>query len=50
MYFLPGSSALIVDFEHVSDGWECYVCILTIAIQVTINTSESLTSTRLFLQ
>ena len=37
MHFLTGASILIVDFEHLSDGWECYVCILTIAIQVTIN-------------
>ena len=43
MYFLLGSSVLPVDFEHLSDGWECYVRILKIALQVTINSSEILT-------
>ena len=47
--FPPSCSVFTVDFEHLNDGWECCVCILTMAIQVTINSSKSLTRTRLFL-
>ena len=47
MYFLP---VLIFDFEQLSGRWECYVCILTIAIEMTINSSKRLKRTRLFLQ
>ena len=45
MYFLPGSSVLIADFKHLPNGWECYVCILTIAIQGTINSGYKWTQT-----
>ena len=41
LHFLPGCSAFIVDFEHLNDGWECCVCILITAIQVTISSSKS---------
>ena len=47
--FPPSCSVFTVDFEHLNDGWECCACILTMAIQVTINSSNSLTRTRLFL-
>ena len=47
--FLPSWCVFIVDFEDLNDGWEFFVCILTMAIQVTINSSKSLTRTRLFL-
>ena len=47
--FPPSCSVFTVDFEHLNDGWECCACILTMVIQVTINSSNSLTRTRLFL-
>ena len=43
-------SSSIVDFEHLNDGWECCVPILTNAKQMAINSSKKLTRTRLFLQ
>ena len=42
VFFLPGSTVFIVDFKHLNNGWECCVCILTIAtIQVAINGSKA---------
>ena len=49
-YFLRGSRVFIVDFERLKDEWKCYVCILTMCIQMTINGLEHLTKTPLFLQ
>ena len=40
----------IRDFEHLKTGWKCCVSILTIAIQVAVNSPESLIRTSLFLQ
>ena len=48
--FEPGSIVFIADFEHLNDRWECFVSILTIAMQVTINSLAHLTRTLLLLQ
>ena len=38
--FLRSCSVFIVGFEHLNDGRECCVCILTMAIQGTIKSSK----------
>ena len=47
--FLHSCSIFNVDFEHLNDGRECCLCILTMAIQGTIKSSKSLTRKCLFL-
>ena len=48
LFLSPKVFFVALDLEHLND--KCCLCVLTIAIQVTINSLESLTRTRLFLQ